>query len=242
MLSDAEHQALADRLEEHDRAVLSGHIPADDPFSREVVKTAYDTVASDYVLAFGDDLAQLPVDRNLLDAVVGELPARAMALDLGCGPGTAGSYLRERGVRVVGVDLSSAMLAIARTRGNPLVTQADMLALPFDRGLFTVAVAYYSVQHVPRTELGKFLGEVARVLVPSGLLLVAAHLGDGDVFSGEFLGHEVPTMGGALYLQDELVQRLQAAGFVIETAEQRGPLAHEYPSQRAYLCARLSGD
>lgn len=213
-----------------------------DPFSREAVEAAYDEVASDYVLAFGDDLAELPLDRAMLDAAAEACAADGRALDLGCGPGTVGSYLRQRGLSVVGADLSHAMLTIARGRSHVPAIQADMRALPFDAGTFTLVVAYYSIQHVPRVAAGEVFDEVGRVLGWGGVLLVATHLGEGDVYSGELLGHQFAPVGGALYAPDELTERVVAAGFTIEDVQQRGPLAHEHPSQRIYLRARRASN
>ena len=71
-----------------------------------------------------------------------------------------------------------------------------------------------------------------------GLLVTAMHLGDGDVFVEEFLGHRVGTVGGALYGRDELVDLLGVSGFDVEVERQRAPMAHEHDSQRLYLLAR----
>ncbi len=38
------------------------------PFSTETLRGAYDAVAADYATAFGDDLARLPIDREVMDA------------------------------------------------------------------------------------------------------------------------------------------------------------------------------
>jgi hypothetical protein len=78
----------------------------------------------------------------------------------------------------------------------------------------------------------------SRVLDHEGVLLVATHLGVGDVLSDEFLGHRIGTIAGALYRREELLGLLAAAGFGVEVERQRGPLPHEYQSQRMYLLAR----
>lgn len=46
-----------------------------DPFSAVAVSKAYDAVAVDYALQFGDDLDRLPLDRALLDAAVDVAPS-----------------------------------------------------------------------------------------------------------------------------------------------------------------------
>ncbi len=59
-----------------------------------------------------DLLARVP-------ALTGE-PAPVI-IDLGCGPGNSTAVLRERwpGARIIGIDNSAAMLALARTEGEP---------------------------------------------------------------------------------------------------------------------------
>jgi len=167
-----------------------------DPFSRERVQAAYDAASSDYDAAFGDDLARLPLDRHMLDQAQRAADNGAL-LDLGCGTGSVGSYLTTRGARVVGLDLSFGMLTSCRSEHRFPLCQGDMRQLPFGNGAFAAVVAYYSIQHVTRTELGSVLGEVARVLEPDGAFLLSTHLGEGEVYTDEFLGHHIATTGAA---------------------------------------------
>jgi predicted TPR repeat methyltransferase len=55
----------------------------------------------------------------LLDAAIGKVAGvgNARVLDLGCGTGLMGEYLRPRASRLIGVDLSARMLDKARERG-----------------------------------------------------------------------------------------------------------------------------
>jgi ubiquinone/menaquinone biosynthesis C-methylase UbiE len=207
------------------------------PFSTERIRAAYDLAAPDYVAAFADDLARLPVDRRMLDTA-GQASKSGMLLDLGCGAGSAGSYLTGNGARVVGVDLSLGMLkSIDSARRFPSC-QGDMRRLPFNDGSFTAVVAFYSIHHVPRAELGAVLDEAARVLQPEGTLLIATHLGQGEVYSDEFLGRRIATTGGSLYAATEIVGAVEAKGFRVDASETRDPLAHERQSQRLYLLVR----
>jgi ubiquinone/menaquinone biosynthesis C-methylase UbiE len=203
------------------------------PFSRERVQAAYDAVADAYQATFGDDFARLPLDRHMLDRTRPGAK-KDLTLDLGCGTGSAGSYLKSRGANVVGLDVSLGML---RHCGFP-VCQGDMRDLPFGDQTFGAVVAYYSIQHVPRTEVAAVLAEAVRVLRYSGTLLVSAHLGEGEVFTKEFLGRTVPTIGGSFYSMSEISDQILSAGFQIQTHEVRGPLSHEYQSQRIYVLAK----
>jgi hypothetical protein len=57
-----------------------------DPFSAGAVRRAYDDVAVDYADAFGDDLARLPLDREMLDAALAVADGHGWVLEAGCGP------------------------------------------------------------------------------------------------------------------------------------------------------------
>jgi ubiquinone/menaquinone biosynthesis C-methylase UbiE len=208
------------------------------PFSPEAVAAAYDAVAGDYEAAFGNDLAHLPLDREMLEAATGSAPEGGLALDLGCGTGAVGAYLAGLGRPVVGADLSSGMLRIARSTRRLAVAQGDMRRLPFADAAFVLITAYYSIQHVARHELPAVLGEMARVLRSGGALLLSAHLGEGEVVNEEFLGHAVEPNAGALYGSDELTGAVVEAGFEVVSTRERGPLGHEYPSERLYLLVR----
>ena len=209
-----------------------------DPFSMAAVRGAYDTVAADYARTFGDDLERMPLDRELLEAAVDDAP-RGWVLEAGCGPAPAARYIGGRTPAVVGLDLSVAMLAVARARCPQLpVVEGDLRQLPLRDGCCGLVVAMYCLHNVARQDVPRALAEIHRVLVGAGVLLVATHLGTGDVVVEEFLGHRVKAVGGALYARDELVELLTAAGFAVEREEHRDPLAHEHATERIYVVLR----
>jgi SAM-dependent methyltransferase len=211
-------------------------------FEPAVVGAAYEAVADDYAVAFADDLDELPLDRAILDATVARLRTGDAVLDLGCGPGQVAQYLGDRGLRVVGLDLSPRMLALASHRAARAgFVGGDMQRLPFREGSFAAAVAFYSVQHLRRSALGALINEIGRVVVPNGLVVIAAHLGEGEVYVDELLGHEFEPYGGTFFSRQELRDALVAGSFVEEVTEERTPRPHEHPSPRIYLIARRAG-
>lgn len=74
---------------------------------------AYDIVARAYADTFPDLRAEEPEEIALIDQFAELAGVDALALDAGCGAGRVSSHLRGRGLRVIGVDLSSGMLAMA---------------------------------------------------------------------------------------------------------------------------------
>ena len=100
-------------------------------------------------------------------AVLAMLPdvRSQMVLDLGCG---SGRYLRElhnRGARVIGMDLSPAMLDRARET-TTRIARADIRALPFDAMSIDLVVCGLALGDVAELELA--LIEIARVLRSGG--------------------------------------------------------------------------
>jgi len=210
-----------------------------EPFDPRTVRAAYDTAAADYVDVFADDLDKLPLDRSVLDAALEVLGPDAAVVDLGCGPGQVAQYLAGKGARPIGLDLAPQMLVQARRRSRGLsFACGDMRTLPFGPQVFAAAVAFYSIQHLPRSEFPSVLGEVRRVLAPGGILVIATHLGEGEITVDEFLGHAIEPVGGTFYGSEELQAVLRHHSFRVERSWYRDPLPHEHPSKRIYLMGR----
>lgn len=97
-------------------------------------------------------------------------------LDVGCGHGRHAAVLAARGLRVVGVDLSSRLLGIARnaSRGwrsphSPAWIEADASALPLRSGSVDACLCIAVVHHLPTApDRLAALTEIRRTLVPGG--------------------------------------------------------------------------
>jgi len=214
--------------------------PDPDPADWADPTATYDEVAPAYAEAFGDELADKPFDRALLDRVAAVLRIRASAdapvCDLGCGPGQIGAALVDRGLPVVGIDLSPGMVAQGR-RSNPAVTfeQGDMTALPRPDGSFTGIVSFYAIIHLPRSRVPTALAEMHRTLVDGGELVLAVHQGEGSLHADEMLG-QAADLDATLFSLEELSGLVEAAGFGVREAHERPP----YPTEattRLYVWA-----
>lgn len=214
----------------------AGPFQGSGPFSPAAVAAAYHTVAEDYAIAFGDDLERLPVDRSILDAAAARI-RRGPAIDVGSGPGQVSRYLADRGLAMVALDLAPRMLTLRGRDGRVGSVCADMRQVPLRSGSCAGAIAFYSLQHLPRHELPVVLAELRRVLRPGGVFAIATHLGEGEVYLTEFLGHRISPLGGTLHDELDLEQQLARHSFVIVERRRRDPLPHEYPSQRLYVLA-----
>src|SRR5262249_18433690 len=116
---------------------------------------------------------------DLVLARVGEhlapLGPFASGLDVCCGTGAAMRMLRPLcRERVVGLDFSAGMLAVARERtadapGTAALefVRGDALATPFDAA-FDVATCFGAFGHILPRDQARFLDGVARALRPGG--------------------------------------------------------------------------
>ena len=208
-----------------------------DPKIRDV-QAGYDRVADEYALRVFEELDHKPLDRQLLDRFGERVRDVGPACDLGCGPGQVARYLHERGVRVVGVDLSPAMVGHAR-RLNPGIefAQGDARSLDVGDGAWGGIAAFYSLIHIPPPEWAGVLGELRRVLRPGGTLLLALHVGDHVLHMDEWWGQQV-SIDFVFFRPEAVTGFLESAGFrVVEVVEREPYPDVEYPSRRAYLFA-----
>jgi tRNA (uracil-5-)-methyltransferase TRM9 len=138
------------------------------PTRREVART-FDAIADEF-----DRTRERPWPEAA--EFIDSLPPRSAVVDLGCGNGRHAEYLAEKGHRVVGLDASGRLLAIARHRvPRAAFIRGDLCALPFRDRAFTAAIAVASIHHLPsEAERIDAMREIARVLRPGGRAFVTA--------------------------------------------------------------------
>ncbi|MGW6710248.1 class I SAM-dependent DNA methyltransferase [Streptomyces sp. NPDC054956] len=208
------------------------------------VRSSYDAVAADYARLLAGELGRRPLDRAMLAAfaecVRGEEPygGRAVA-DLGCGPGRVTAHLDGLGVRAFGVDLSPAMVAVARRTYPGLRFEVgSMGALDMADGVLGGVLAWYSTVHTPPSELAPVFAEFARVLAPGGYLLIAFKAGDEKRRLEHAYGHPVEL--DVYWTPPELIADLLAGAGLTETARLVREPDPDEKSPQGFLLARKS--
>jgi len=138
---------------------------------RELNEEMFSEIAAEYdrvtpPLSFGRDRAW---KRDLIDSLS---PLKSPhCLDIACGTGDLCELLVARfpDAKMVGLDLTEAMLNIARTRapGTRVTFQAgDMCRMDFPDASFDIVTGGYALRNAP--DLTHALAEIRRVLKPGG--------------------------------------------------------------------------
>ena len=125
----------------------------------------WETKAAGYDSFFGGITSRLI--EPLLDAAA--VGAGTRVLDVATGPGYVAAGAARRGADVLGIDIATAMVALA-AKLHPEIEfrQGDVQDLPLEDGSFDAVVGNFLVLHLGRPEQGA--AELARVLAPGGRL------------------------------------------------------------------------
>jgi phosphatidylethanolamine/phosphatidyl-N-methylethanolamine N-methyltransferase len=141
----------------------------------DAVRSAYRRHAAFYDLAFG---AVATAARRRAVSAANALPGNRV-LEVGVGTGLALPFYR-RTARVTGIDLSSDMLARARTRVAAkglthveALMEQDAEATDFQDDSFDIAVAMFVASVVPHPNL--LMAELRRIVKPGGHILFVNH-------------------------------------------------------------------
>ena len=125
-------------------------------------------------------------DREVLrrvEKMCGDLRGRQV-LDVATGTGHIALQLASSAGRVVGLDLTKQMLALARMAArerhlyNVNWLRGDVLSLPFPDGTFHAVCCRRAPHHFP--DLDRALKEMARVLRPDGVMVIDDRSVPGD--------------------------------------------------------------
>lgn len=182
---------------------------------RKIVATGYDQI-SDRFQEW--NVLQRPDERARYAQILLDHAQRGMRLlDLGCGPGMPTTKQLAERYRVTAVDISVINAKIAaRNVPKAQIICADMTTLHFPPESFDAISAFYSLIHIPRDELGEFLGRMTRWLRPNGLFvgcLTAHDMPDGYV--DDWLGAPMYWSGFDSQSNRDL---LREAGLTVHTA------------------------
>ncbi|MFD4639213.1 class I SAM-dependent DNA methyltransferase [Lentzea sp. NPDC058436] len=176
-------------------------------------RDSYDTVAASYAELTRDLLAGLPHLRAALRLFAEEVSGPV--LDVGCGPGDITARLNDLGADASGIDLSPAMIALARRNHPELRFEVGSMTDPLP-GPVGGILAWWSLIHVPDELVPVVLGHFHDALRPDGLLQLGFHVGDRTNLKTQGYGGHPMQVNVHLRPPDRVAQWLRDAGFTVE--------------------------
>lgn len=191
--------------------------------TRALVTNGYDAIAEAYT-----DLAAAVDEshprRSETAALLARLAPSSRVLELGCGGGVpVAAAIVDAGHSYVGVDISARQVEVARQRvsGGRFVV-GDVADQDFERESFGAVLMLYAITHVRRERWPELFARMQRWLRADGWLLINVPRRESAGWLEEdFLGLGATNWTNS-YDPAVTLQLLEAAGFVIETAEVRG--------------------
>lgn len=134
-------------------------------------KPIFDDIANYYDQWFETPLGKkiFESERRAIESLI-ENGENKLALDLGIGTGLFTQILREKGFRVIGVDISEEMLKIARKRGFEVIKHDLNDPLPFENDSFDFVFSMTSIEFLKDPK--PLFNETKRVLKKDGKFLL----------------------------------------------------------------------
>ncbi|MFF9049927.1 class I SAM-dependent methyltransferase [Streptomyces erythrochromogenes] len=169
---------------------------------RKSAAEVFDALGERYEELFG----QVPGQIEALDWLTARLPAGARVLDVGSGTGrpTAETLVRA-GCDVTGIDVSPAMVALARARvPGAGFEQADVRTYTPPTGGFDAVCSFFPLLVMDQPEVAAALDRMASWTAPGGYFVMATVPGDIRGLDIEWMGHEVTV--SSLSTEDHLAR------------------------------------
>ncbi|CCH29145.1 class I SAM-dependent methyltransferase [Actinosynnema sp. NPDC047251] len=173
----------------------------------------FDAVGRGYEEAFG----RPPIVDTGLRLLLDRLPDSARVLDIGSGTGKpVAADLTAAGHRVMGVDVSAEMVAIAREQvPDADFVHADIREWDSADGSWDAVCAFFPFLMMSRADAVKVLGDISRWLKPDGVAALVTVPMDVEDLEVPFLGNTVHVTS---FAAPDLLRHVERAGLdVVET-------------------------
>lgn len=204
----------------------------------EETREAFNLAAERYYELFKDEMKQKEYDRVILDKFAGNFDSESIIYDMGCGPGHITRYLSDKGLHVVGIDISEKCIQIAR-RENPKMRfrVMDMTRLDLADKSIDGIISFYSIIHTPKRLMNILFYEFNRVLKRGGQILIVVKKGRTEGYVDELEGFKT-RLYFTNFTEEELETYLQTSGFDLIFMDTRQPYDFEIPVERVYAIGK----
>ena len=153
------------------------------------------------------------------------LPRKARVLDVGCGAGFTAKFLVENNCSVVGIDISTEMLKLARKRVPEVeFLEMDMSDLSFPTDSFDGIVSLYAIFHIAKEKHFSLFQNFYNLIKPRGIIFFSIGT---DEWEGteEYYGTKIFWSN---YNSEKTLSLVKDAGFeiILEEILERGGEKH----------------
>lgn len=161
-------------------------------------------------------------------AQIVELEPGSRLLDVATGTGAQAFAFADKVREVVGIDMSEAMLRIARRKNrfaNITFQRADAAELPFEDSSFDASIVSFALHEMPASIRDRVVREMARVTRPAGPIIIIDYgLPRGRV-AGKLAFYIIKLYEGdhfARFVKSDWRALLESAG--VEVSDERAAL------------------
>jgi len=195
--------------------------------------SVYDKIARVYQDTFDE-----PTD--FIEEFIEMVPGNGAILDVGCGVGTDSVFLHDKGFHVIGIDLSSGMIEIARNRHPKIEFRIEDLREPkFPDCSFEGIIGSFSLIHIPKEDVPATLSKYNKLLKENSVLFLVLQGGPSEeLFVDEPYKPEEKTFLN-IFSEAEIKKELEKAGFAVVKMKDRPPeQGKEFNYQKLFVWAK----
>ncbi|MGD8545912.1 MAG: class I SAM-dependent methyltransferase [Candidatus Bathyarchaeota archaeon] len=204
----------------------------------EKTRKSFNLAAEKYYELFKDEMQQKEYDRLLLDKFAGDFDSNSVIYDMGCGPGHITRYLFDKGLDVLGIDVSEKCIQIAQRENPKMRFQVmDMTRLNIKDESIDGIISFYSIIHTPKRYMHLLFREFNRVLKKYGKILIVVKKGKTEGYIDELEGFKTQLYFDN-FVEEEITSYLETNGFEVIFLETRQPYDFEMPVERIYAIGR----
>jgi ubiquinone/menaquinone biosynthesis C-methylase UbiE len=155
------------------------------------------------------------IQENYKKKFLSKIKSGGLILDIGCGAGRDAKYFTEKGYEVIGIDMSSELLNIAKLNAPKAKFKLmNMKNIEFDSNTFDGIWANASLVHLPQEYLVKVLSSIYKILKPNGYFYVSVKQGEGEMLSSDSRYKGVEKFW-SYYSEEEFKKALLNAHFTV---------------------------
>lgn len=226
-LKESSKESFEDSSEGNSKA--SSKVSSEAP--KAYIKDLFDQYADYYNKHVKDSLNyQVPgLLRNAVGRIISPGYRIGRVLDIGCGTGLCAIYFRELAFELIGIDISSKMIAHAKSlQGYDSLIETDMIDYLSNEKLDPFLLIYAADVFVYTGDLSKVFDLVEKKLLPNGLFTFTTEwLEDAHISMSQSKGYFLQPTGRFAHTSDYIRDLTTQYHFKIELQERIIPREHE---------------